>query len=82
MNLTCEELVELILEFVEGELAVEHRIAFEQHLVGCRHCVTTIETYRVTVTLTRALPRCEAPLSAQFEARLRAALDGEPRCAE
>lgn len=69
---TCAELHEWMFEFVEGELEVAVRLQCEQHMVSCPPCVVSIESYRATVTIARALPKCSKPLNAEFEARLRA----------
>lgn len=70
--MNCEELVELISDFLEGELAAEQRLLMEQHLCGCRECMVSIELYQATIRVTRALGRCGyEPLSVSFEARLR-----------
>jgi anti-sigma factor RsiW len=79
---TCEELLELILDYVGGELVIEQRQTVEIHLAGCQNCTIRIETYRHTVRLARALPKC-GPLPAAVEERLRKVLEphlssGEP----
>jgi anti-sigma factor RsiW len=71
--ITCRELAELLIDFVAGELSPERRAQLEQHLQCCPPCVAYVETYRLTITLTRRLP-C-APLPPQLEQRLRAVLE-------
>lgn len=71
--MNCQELLELLLEYVGGELVVEKHRTIEIHLTGCHHCVTLVETYRHTIRFARALPKCER-LPAAVEARLREAL--------
>jgi anti-sigma factor RsiW len=70
---TCEELVGLLLDFVGGDLSPEQRAAIEQHLCGCPPCVRHVEEYRLTIRVTRLLPKAD-PLPPALEARLRAAL--------
>lgn len=71
--MNCQELVELISEFLDGELAAEQRVLVEQHLCGCRDCHVSLELYQATIRVTRALGRCgHDPLPVTFEARLRA----------
>ncbi len=74
MTLTCEELVDLLVDYLGGELPDEQVDAIKSHVCGCGSCGVYIETYQLTITVTRALPRCEAPLPPSCEARLRAAL--------
>jgi anti-sigma factor RsiW len=71
--ITCRELVELLIDFVSDELPPEHRARVEHHLNGCPCCVTYVETYRLTIRLTRQLP-C-APLPGPLRQRLEAALN-------
>ena len=79
MTMTCEELADLILDFVGAELPPEQRAAFEYHLCGCGSCKVAVEMYQATVTVTRALGRCGCdPLPTAVEARLRAVLSIHP----
>ncbi|MCZ2342395.1 MAG: zf-HC2 domain-containing protein, partial [Bacteroidales bacterium] len=55
--MNCQELVELISEFLDGELAAEQRVLVEQHLCGCRDCHVSLELYQATIRVTRALGR-------------------------
>jgi hypothetical protein len=75
---TCEELLELIHDYVGGELVIEHRQTVEIHISGCQNCTIRIETYRHTIRLARALPRCDK-LPPAVEERLRKALEPELR---
>ncbi len=70
--ITCRDLAELLLDFVDGSLPPEHRERIEQHLQLCPPCVAYLQTYRATIQLTRKLP-CEPPPRECAE-RLRAVL--------
>jgi anti-sigma factor RsiW len=70
--MNCRILVELLIDFVSGDLSPDHRALVEQHLSQCPPCVTYLETYRITIKLTRQLP-CQ-PLPPQLAERLRRAL--------
>ena len=72
MNLTCEELLQLLYDHHEGGLAIEVRKSFAAHLVICRDCTHYVESYTHTVRIVRKLPRCGIPQD--VEARLRAKL--------
>jgi anti-sigma factor RsiW len=74
--MTCRELAEHLLEYVAGELAADQRAYLEEHLRDCPPCVVYLETYELTIRITRRLPPCE-PLPPDLEQRLRAAL-GQP----
>jgi hypothetical protein len=72
----CDELRELLLDYIGGELVVEQCRTIEVHIIGCQDCTIRIETYRHTVRLARALPRCDK-LPASVEERLRRVLEAE-----
>lgn len=73
MNLTCEEFVLLIYDFVEGELVEERRESFQLHIDRCPNCGVYVESYCHTVRMTRAMPRCES-VPAAFAAKLESML--------
>ncbi len=57
--MTCRELVEFLMDYVENELGAEERGVFEAHLGECPTCVDYVESYRETVRLGETL--CEDP---------------------
>jgi hypothetical protein len=67
--MTCRELAELLDGFVAGELPEEHCRQIQDHLGICSPCIHYVETYRLTIRLTRQLP-CPG-LPAHVERRLR-----------
>ncbi|MFN4261562.1 MAG: anti-sigma factor family protein [Gemmataceae bacterium] len=71
--MTCQELIDLLIDFIDGELPPERVHYVEEHLRICRHCVTYVQTYRITIQLTRKLP-CAAPPPRLLQ-RLQAALE-------
>jgi hypothetical protein len=73
--ITCRELVELLLEFLEGELPEERRRHIQDHLRCCPPCMVYLETYQTTIRLTRCLP--QAPPPPQLLERLKLALREE-----
>jgi anti-sigma factor RsiW len=48
-DLACQELVELVTEYLENELSPEQRTRFEAHLEACRHCREYLAQMRQTV---------------------------------
>jgi anti-sigma factor RsiW len=69
MKVDCRQLAELLFDFVSGELPDDRRALLEEHLRVCPPCVVHVETYRVTIRLTRCLP--PRPLPDDVERRLR-----------
>jgi|DewCreStandDraft_4_1066084.scaffolds.fasta_scaffold393677_1 predicted anti-sigma-YlaC factor YlaD len=65
----CEHALDLLLDYVANELPGDLRAQVELHLHGCQACMTYLETYCLTISLTRCLPQ-EATLPPEFEARM------------
>ena len=54
-GLVCQEMVELITDYLEGALSRSGRLRFEAHLAGCEHCTEYLEQMRTTIRLTGLL---------------------------
>jgi anti-sigma factor RsiW len=54
-ELVCQEMVELITDYLEGALTHSQRKRFEAHLAGCEHCTEYLRQMRVTIRLTGRL---------------------------
>ena len=50
-DLSCQELVELVTDYLEGALAPEEHARFEAHLAECPGCDRYVEQMRATVVL-------------------------------
>ena len=50
-ELSCQELVELVTDYLEGRLPVGERTLFEQHLVYCDWCRVYLEQMRQTIRM-------------------------------
>ena len=48
-DLTCQELVELVTEYLEGTLPAAERLRFEAHLAKCTGCRNYLEQMRQTI---------------------------------
>jgi predicted anti-sigma-YlaC factor YlaD len=53
--LTCRELVELITDYLEGQLTETERRSFEQHLAGCAGCRNYLDQMAQTIELVERL---------------------------
>jgi len=51
VDLTCEELVELVTEYLEGGLGDAERERFEEHIVACHGCSNYLDQIRTTIEL-------------------------------
>jgi anti-sigma factor RsiW len=54
-ELVCQQMVELITDYLEGVLPRAQRRRFEAHLSGCEHCTEYLEQMRATIRLTGRL---------------------------
>jgi anti-sigma factor RsiW len=50
-DLTCQEFVELVTEYVEGALPPAERARFEAHLTDCDYCVDYLAQMRVAIDI-------------------------------
>jgi anti-sigma factor RsiW len=50
-ELTCEELVELITDYLEGALGSDDRARFEEHLEGCVGCMNYLIQMERTIQI-------------------------------
>jgi anti-sigma factor RsiW len=51
-DLVCQQLVELVTDYLEGALSRRDRRRFERHLAGCPHCPEYLAQMRATIDLT------------------------------
>jgi anti-sigma factor RsiW len=50
-QLSCQELVELVTDYLEGALSAEETARFEDHIARCGACSIYVEQLRQTITL-------------------------------
>lgn len=53
--LSCQELVELVTDYLEGALDARDVLAFDRHLAGCDGCTEYVEQLRTTIRLVGTL---------------------------
>ena len=54
-HITCQEVVELVTDYLEGALGVEETSLFEQHVNFCDGCVWYVDQLRLTVAAAAGL---------------------------
>jgi anti-sigma factor RsiW len=54
-ELVCQQVVELVTDYLEGSLSRSQRRRFEAHLAGCEHCTEYLAQMRATIRLTGRL---------------------------
>ena len=55
IGMTCQELVELVTDYLEDALQSEQRERFEAHLTVCPGCVEYLQQIRLTIAATGAV---------------------------
>jgi anti-sigma factor RsiW len=54
-DFVCQQIVELITDYLDGTLPRSQRQRFEAHLAGCPHCSEYLAQMRATIRLTGRL---------------------------
>jgi anti-sigma factor RsiW len=64
-DISCQELVELVTDYLEGALPREDVARFEAHLAACPGCENYLEQVRATIAMAGATVRRtdEPPIS-------------------
>ncbi|MCX7419918.1 MAG: zf-HC2 domain-containing protein [Planctomycetia bacterium] len=47
--MTCQQLIEFLTEYIEGQLPLSQRAAFELHLALCGQCRAYLHNFRTTI---------------------------------
>jgi RNA polymerase sigma-70 factor (ECF subfamily) len=68
----CDELLAMLNDYVDGDLAPGVCEDLQKHLVGCNPCQVVVDNIRKTITLYKAGEPYELPI--EFRARLHDAL--------
>jgi anti-sigma factor RsiW len=55
-DLTCRELVELVSDYLDGELPDRERARFESHIAACEACTAYVFQMRQTLLVVGAIP--------------------------
>jgi anti-sigma factor RsiW len=50
-ELTCQKLVELVTDYLDGALDAAERVRFDAHLAECPHCRAYLAEMRTTIRL-------------------------------
>jgi predicted anti-sigma-YlaC factor YlaD len=66
-ELTCQELVELVTDYLEGTLPSHRLTAFEEHLHDCEGCTRYLEQMRITIRTVGKLSEQDITPAAQEE---------------
>jgi anti-sigma factor RsiW len=78
-DLDCNQLVELVTDYLEGALDEEAERRVADHLAGCDGCTTYVQQIRRTITTLGSSRPADAELSDEARDALLAALREPPR---
>lgn len=59
-ELSCQEIIEVVTDYLEDAMSSEERRRFEHHLSYCPGCLTYVDQIRETIRKTGTLPREES----------------------
>lgn len=60
-RLSCQQMVELVTEYLDGVMEPRRRARFEAHLAGCDGCTNYVEQFRETVAVVGRLEVDDVP---------------------
>ena len=60
-NFTCQEVAELVTEYLEGSLSLSERMRFQMHLGMCFACRNYLRQMKYTVATLKQLPPDPVP---------------------
>ena len=60
-HISCQQVVELVTDYLEGALSPEDVARFEQHLSLCEGCVFYVEQIRMTIAAVGRIGEQDVP---------------------
>lgn len=71
IRMTCRELVDFLMDYLDGKIPTAERQRFEAHLSECDWCVEYVRQYRETIKLGKsALRPSDQPVPAEVPEEL------------
>lgn len=55
-EMPCQELVEVVTDYLEGRLSPADRARFDAHIADCEYCATYLEQMRQTIRTLGRIP--------------------------
>lgn len=52
--MTCQEIADFLIDYLNGELSQTQRAVFEEHLGICPACVAYLQSYEITIKASKA----------------------------
>ena len=60
-HLTCQQLIDFIMSYLDDELPSDQRVEFDRHMAACPSCVDYLKTYEKTVLLAKSCADDQVP---------------------
>jgi anti-sigma factor RsiW len=64
-DMTCQQVVALLMDYMTGELEVQTALALQEHLRDCPECAAFLYTYQATIRAVRTLRNEDVPPALQ-----------------
>ncbi len=69
--LTCQQVTEIVTDYLEGEMPLWQRMQFQLHIGMCRHCREYLRQMKATIETVGRLPDEPIPDDVKEELRSR-----------
>lgn len=76
-GVSCEELVQVLIDYVDGNLPAGDRARLDEHFGDCPNCLAMMKTYRKTIDTARGV--CADTMPAEVRRRLKDFLEEKMR---
>ncbi len=73
----CQECVDLLTDYLEGNLDREIQKKLDDHLAGCAPCINFVKTFRRSADMTRLLREQQVAVPLDVQQRLKSFLKQE-----
>ena len=60
-SVNCKHCVDLLVDYLEGQLAPEHEKALDEHFMACPPCLDFLDQYRASSRLSQRALEMEIP---------------------
>ena len=65
--LSCQQLTEVVTDYLEGKMSLGQRVRFQMHLGMCRHCRAYLQQMKLTIATLGSLPTEPLPEGVRTE---------------
>ncbi len=66
-RLACQQVVELVTEYLDGAMDPARRARFERHLAACDGCTAYLQQFRITLAVVGRLDAGDVPAPVMAE---------------